>query len=76
MKNKNYNKLYHELLYEVCTKYPDESRHQTALRYIKECENKRAQEVTEVAIGDKSLNDTNASVHTNTGYGGIWVKND
>ena len=32
--------LYHELLYAVCSKFPGESRHQTALRYILEQENK------------------------------------
>ena len=31
---------YHELLMAVETKYPSESRHETALRYIKEVENK------------------------------------
>lgn len=29
---------YYELLYAVGTKYPNESRHETALRYIKEAE--------------------------------------
>lgn len=29
---------YHELLYEVVRKYPDETRHQTAQRYIRETE--------------------------------------
>ncbi len=29
---------YYELLYAVETKYPNESRHETALRYIKEAE--------------------------------------
>ena len=32
--------LYHELLYAVCSKFPGESRHQTALRYILEREDK------------------------------------
>ena len=31
---------YHELIMEVQNKYPDESRHETALRYIRERENK------------------------------------
>ena len=30
--------LYHELLWEVESKYEGESRHDTALRYIRECE--------------------------------------
>jgi hypothetical protein len=33
------NKLYHELLYSVASKYPGESRHETALRYIRQAEN-------------------------------------
>ena len=28
------NRLYHELIYAVAQKWPNESRHQTALRYI------------------------------------------
>ena len=35
---------YHELLYAVGQKYPGESRHETALRYIKEAEAKPAVE--------------------------------
>ncbi len=31
-------KQYHELLYAVGNKYEDESRHQTALRYIQQAE--------------------------------------
>ena len=31
-------KLYDELLYAVCTKCPGETRHQTALRYIRQAE--------------------------------------
>lgn len=30
---------YHELLYQVAKKFPDESRHETALRYIRQAEN-------------------------------------
>lgn len=29
---------YNELLYAVCRKFPNETRHQTALRYIREAE--------------------------------------
>ena len=31
-------KLYHELLWAVCARTPGETRHETALRYIKEKE--------------------------------------
>ena len=31
-------KLYNELIFAVGNKYPDETRHQTALRYILSCE--------------------------------------
>ena len=31
-------KLYHELLYQVATKHPGETRHETALRYIRNAE--------------------------------------
>ena len=31
-------KLYHELLYEVARKFPDETRHETARRYIRQAE--------------------------------------
>ncbi len=34
------SKLYSELLYGVSNKYPDETRHETALRYIIERESK------------------------------------
>jgi hypothetical protein len=33
------SKLYNELIHAVCKKYPNESRHETALRYIKQAEN-------------------------------------
>lgn len=32
------DQLYHELLYQVGNKYPNESRHETALRYLKRAE--------------------------------------
>lgn len=35
--------LYHELLYAVEKKYPGETRHQTALRYIQEAESKESE---------------------------------
>jgi two-component SAPR family response regulator len=37
---KTIEQLYHELLYAVGSKYPNETRHQTALRYIREAEEK------------------------------------
>jgi len=37
---KNSNVAYTELLMEVCSKFQNETRHQTALRYIREAENK------------------------------------
>lgn len=37
----DYEKLYHELIYQVESKHPNESRHETALRYIKERENRK-----------------------------------
>jgi len=35
---RNVSGLYHELLYAVARKFPFESRHETALRYIREAE--------------------------------------
>lgn len=32
---------YHELLYAVARKFPDETRHETALRYIREAESQK-----------------------------------
>lgn len=37
-------KLYNELLYAVARKYPGETRHQTALRYIQQAERGNTQE--------------------------------
>ena len=37
---KRSEELYLELIYAVEHKFPDETRHQTALRYIREVENK------------------------------------
>lgn len=34
----DYQAMYHELVYAVASKFPDETRHQTALRYIREAE--------------------------------------
>lgn len=38
MKKKELEAKYYELLYAVGNKYPGESRHETALRYIKDAE--------------------------------------
>lgn len=35
--------LYDELLYTVASKYPNETRHQTALRYIRSCESRSSE---------------------------------
>lgn len=34
---------YYELIYQVAKKHPNESRHETALRYIKQAENRNSQ---------------------------------
>ena len=39
----DYKVLYHELLYQVAKKHPDETRHQTALRYLQTHENQCGQ---------------------------------
>lgn len=40
---KDYKTLYHELLYAVGNHYPGESRHETALRYIRRAEERSGQ---------------------------------
>jgi len=40
---RNVSGLYHELLYAVARKFPFESRHETALRYIREAEERAGQ---------------------------------
>ena len=37
------SELYHELLYAVARKFPGESRHETALRYIRDTEERVSQ---------------------------------
>lgn len=37
-RRKSYYELYHELIMEVAKKYPGETRHETARRYIRERE--------------------------------------
>ena len=41
--NRDYAYLYFELLYSVASKYPGETRHETALRYIKEAEQRKCE---------------------------------
>jgi hypothetical protein len=41
--NINIEKLYNELLYAVERKFPNETRHQTALRYIQEAEKDKSE---------------------------------
>lgn len=48
----DYKHLYHELLYAVASKWPDETRHQTALRYIMNAE--RGSNNAQVAASEKS----------------------
>lgn len=39
-KSNELRKKYNELLFAVCRKFPNETRHETALRYIREAENR------------------------------------
>ena len=41
---------YNELLYEVQSKFPNESRHETALRYIRSAESR--DELAQINVGD------------------------
>jgi hypothetical protein len=52
-------KLYHELLYAVASKFPNETRHQTALRYIKRAEElKFMDDVTNFVHPDSAMKET------------------
>jgi hypothetical protein len=44
--------LYNELLYSVETKFPDETRHETALRYIQNAEKPSSNVAQGTAISD------------------------
>jgi len=44
------SELYHELLFNVSSCFENETRHQTALRYIKQMENLAYSETTEKAV--------------------------
>lgn len=46
---------YHELLYAVAKKYAGETRHQTALRYIKECEEESCDAARDVNYSEALL---------------------
>lgn len=47
MINISRDELYDELIYEVQSKFPNETRHETALRYIRERENQASKEASE-----------------------------
>lgn len=55
----DYKKLYEELIMEVATKHPNETRHQTALRYIRQAEShqddKFVAKMGEVDRGERSI---------------------
>ena len=44
---------YHELLYGVASKFPDESRHETALRYILNTERGIENPAQEISKGER-----------------------
>jgi hypothetical protein len=50
-----YKRLYHELIMQVGRKFPGETRHQTALRYIKERENFQSADSSQVAIDKEPI---------------------
>ncbi len=43
--NERYRKAYDELIYHVETKHPNQTRHETALMYIKNAENRDSSQV-------------------------------
>jgi hypothetical protein len=47
---KDLSDKYYELLGAVGNKYPDETRHETALKYIKQAENTGAEKIEEVIL--------------------------
>jgi len=49
-KYEDLSELYHELILNVSSCYENETRHQTALRYIKQMENLAYSETTERAV--------------------------
>lgn len=49
LRNKDIFSLYDELIMAVCRKFPNESRHQTAMRYIAEAEHKAFEGETQTA---------------------------
>jgi len=53
---------YHELLYAVATKHPDETRHETALRYIRNAERGTGQMEAAAALRSLSQGGTREDV--------------
>lgn len=47
-----YKKLYNELIFEVCNKWPGETRHETAKRYIRERESSHQSNHGEAKVAD------------------------
>lgn len=56
----NHKALYMELLYAVASKFPNETRHQTALRYIKQRENPPAEPMSGCAADSIAPSDRTA----------------
>jgi hypothetical protein len=59
-----YEEKYNELLYAVGTKYPNETRHETALRYIKEAEQ---HDMSADMTAKQSINDIEKTSEANDG---------
>ena len=53
---KRISDLYYELIFAVGNKYPGESRHETALRYIQEAETPISRYSQDFSYGDESGN--------------------
>ena len=45
-------KLYQELIYNIGNKYPNETRHETALRYIRQAENQPDEAIDKAMIDE------------------------
>lgn len=64
---KDYEKLYNELLYAVSRKFPNESRHETALRYILETEDRvcnQAKELDTFVTANKTIENFRRKIET------------
>jgi len=53
-RDKELREKYEELIYQVATKYPGESRHDTAKRYIHERETRPLQTASKSALPDEA----------------------